>query len=160
MFMFFKIKNKIKIKKLILTLILSVLIALQFCPAFQKFPHAAVFHESFVHAAVLAFFHLRYYFSIWTMYPMVKVPIQIGAVEGIITFIGISKNFKINANDIVNKLEKIKLIKRNFILFLFLIGNACGGICSCGGIFFSSCLKLCDFSGYGFFQISFWHYFS
>ena len=55
---------------------------------------------------------------------MVKVPIQTGALEGIITLIEIPKNFNVNANIIVNKDEKIKLLKRNFILFLFLTGNA------------------------------------
>lgn len=59
---------------------------------------------------------------------MVNVPIQTGALDGIMTFIGIPKNSNANAKDIVNKLENIKLIKRNFTLFLFLIGNACGGI--------------------------------
>ena len=61
---------------------------------------------------------------------MVNVPIQTGAVDGIMTLIEIPKNFNANANAVVNKDEKIKLISKNFILFLFLIGSACGGICS------------------------------
>ena len=65
---------------------------------------------------------------------MVNVPIQTGALDGSMTFTGIPKNFNANAKVIVNRLEKMKLITRNFILFLFLIGNACGGMCKYGGI--------------------------
>ena len=59
---------------------------------------------------------------------MVNVPIQTGAADGIIILIGIPKNFNVNANVIVNNDETIKLISKNFILFLFLIGSACGGM--------------------------------
>jgi len=62
------------------------------------------------------------------------VPIQTGALDGIMTFKGISKNFNNNAKDIVNRLENMKLIKRNFILFSLLIGKAWGAISWCGGI--------------------------
>ena len=59
---------------------------------------------------------------------MVNVPIHTGAVDGIMTFIGTPKRFNAKAKVTANKEEKIKLISRNFTLFPFLIGNACGGM--------------------------------
>ena len=43
---------------------------------------------------------------------MVKVLIQTGAVDGIITFTDIPKNFKASAKDNAKKLENIKLYSR------------------------------------------------
>ena len=70
------------------------------------------------------------------------MPTQTGAVDGIITFTETPKKYNITAKEVANKLEKIKLIKRNCILLVFLIGNVCRNICSCGGIFRFFSLKL------------------
>lgn len=59
---------------------------------------------------------------------MVNIPTQIGALDGIITLTGMPKNFSTKVKVSVNKDEKIKLVKRNFILLSSLTGNACGGM--------------------------------
>jgi len=68
------------------------------------------------------------------------IPIQIGADVGKTTVIGIELSFRTEANTNVNNVDTEKAITRNFNLFIFLTGKACGRMCSnsCGGIFVSS----------------------
>lgn len=54
---------------------------------------------------------------------MLKMPVQIGAVDGIMIFSEMSNNLNKKAKIIAKAVEITRLIKRDFILVLFLLDD-------------------------------------